>query len=328
VVRGSHPEVAADQYGATAHRLGPRLLATAHVLHYGLGVPQRKVPAVLQTVAGVQVTQSALTQDAQRQTAGAVGAVYQELRAELRQAPAVHTDDTGWRVGGATAFLMVFRSLRTTVYQIRPRHRNEEVREVIPGDYAGVVITDGGRSYDAKALANVKQQKCLSHFLRGTQAVLVTKHGRGRSFAKQLKALLAEALALRRAHHARALLDYADRLRDLEQRLTHHLHDRTLPDRDNQRLLDEVGRHHDQGHVLRFLHDPQVEPTNNTAERALRPAVIARKVSQCSKTEGGAESFAAFVSLCQTLGQRGIAPVAGLTTLFRCGHLALPPANR
>jgi hypothetical protein len=327
-VRGTHPEVAADQYGATAHRLGRRLLATAHVLHYGLGVPQRKVPAVLQAVAGVQVTQSALAQDAQRRTAGEVGTVYQELRAELREAAAVHTDDTGWRVGGTPAFLMVFRSLRTTVYQIRPRHRNEEVREVIPGGYAGVLITDRGRSYDAQALAEVRQQKCLSHLLRSAQAVLVTKHGRGRSLAKQLKALLAEALALRREQRANPRPDYAQQVRDLEQRVDDHLRDREVPDRDNQRLLDEVGRHHDQGNVLRFLHEPQVEPTNNTAERALRPAVIARKVSQCSKTQAGAESFAAFVSLCQTLGQRGIAPVVGLTALFRSGQLPAPPASR
>ena len=47
-VRGRHPDLAADQRGATAHRLGPRLLAAAHHLHYGLGVPVRKLPAVLE----------------------------------------------------------------------------------------------------------------------------------------------------------------------------------------------------------------------------------------------------------------------------------------
>ena len=154
------------------------------------------------------------------------------------------------------------------------------------------------------------------------------KHGRGRSFAKQLKALLAEALALRREQRNGEVAHYAKRVRDLEERMDHHLRDRVVPDRDNQRLLDEVGRHHDKGNVLRFLHDPQVEPTNNTAERALRPAVIARKVSQCSKNDRGAETFAAFVSLCQTLRQRGIAPVAGLTALFLSGQLPVPPANR
>ena len=49
----------------------------------------------------------------------------------------VHTDDTGWRIGGVPAFLMTFETDTATVYQIRSRHRNEEVREVIPTDYPG-----------------------------------------------------------------------------------------------------------------------------------------------------------------------------------------------
>ena len=47
--------------------------------------------------------------------------------------------------------------------------------------------------------------------------------------------------------------------------------------------------------------DPRIEPTNNRAERALRGAVIARKVSQCSKTDEGAEAFSAFTSVIRTL---------------------------
>lgn len=327
VVRGTHPDVAADQYGATAHRLGPRLLATAHALYYGLGVPQRKVPAILRELAGVTVTQSALAQDAPRRAAREVGVAYQELRTELREASAVHTDDTGWRVGGEPAYLMVFKSPGTTVYQIRARHRNEEVREVIPSDYAGVLCTDRGRSYDAKELAGVKQQKCLSHIQRSLREVLVTKQGRGRSFTKQLKALLTEAQALWRQQRAGGVPDWANRVRDLEERLTYHLRDRPLPDRDNWRLLNEVGWHHDQGDLVRFLHDPSLEPTNNAAERALRPAVIARKVSQCSKNQRGAESFAAFTSLCQTLGQRGVGLVGGLSALFHSGQLPAPAGD-
>ena len=59
-----------------------------------------------------------------------------------------------------------------------------------------------------------------------------------------------------------------------------------MPDRDNGRLQNELGWHDDRGNLLRFLDDPSIEPTNNRAERALRGAVIARKVSHCSKTEG------------------------------------------
>ena len=48
-----------------------------------------------------------------------------------------------------------------------------------------------------------------------------------------------------------------------------------------------------------------IEPTNNAAERALRPAVIARKVSQCSKNEKVAEAFSAFKSVIQTIKKHG-----------------------
>ena len=49
------------------------------------------------------------------------------------------------------------------------------------------------------------------------------------------------------------------------------------------RLQNELGWHDDRGNLLRFLDDPSIEPTNNRAERALRGAVIARKVSHCWK---------------------------------------------
>ncbi len=50
---------------------------------------------------------------------------------------------------------------------------------------------------------------------------------------------------------------------------------------------------------------PAVEPANNRAERALRPAVIARKVSQCSKTQSGAEAFAALARVLHTTVPQG-----------------------
>jgi transposase len=49
-VRGQHPEVAPDQCGVTAHRLGPRAQAAAHLLYYGDGIPQCKVPGVLKSL--------------------------------------------------------------------------------------------------------------------------------------------------------------------------------------------------------------------------------------------------------------------------------------
>jgi len=326
-VRGQHPDLAPDQFGATAHRVGSRTMAAAHTLHYGVGIPVRKVPWVLEVLTGVKLTQGAITRDALRRARGAVGMAYQRLRTAVRESPVVHTDDTGWRVGGDRAFLMVFETAEATVYQVRPRHRNEEVREVIPSDYPGVMVTDRGRSYDAKELSGVRQQKCLSHILDSISEVVETKRGRGRSFGNQLKRLLQEAMELWRGYHAEELEDLPAAAKPLRESITHHLRDRVLPDRDNQRLLDEIGWHHDRGNLLRFLEDPRIEPTNNRAERALRPAVIARKVSQCSKNDPGASTFSAFKSVVQTLAKHGIdSMVEGLNQVFRSGSVqGIPP---
>ena len=299
-VRGTAPGLAADQFGATAHRVGPGVMAAAHMLHYGVGIPVRKVPAVLKELTGVSITQSAVTQDALRRAAGVVGQKYEELRLAVRNAPAVYTDDTSWSIAGLMAFLMCFDTDQETVYQIRFQHRNEEVREMIPGNYVGVMVTDRGKSYDAKELNDVEQQKCLAHLLRNVTEVVNAKQGPAKWFGATLKSLLQDGLAL---WHTRSDLtpeEFADKHRILDDKLTHHLRNRILRDDDNQRLLNGIGSHSDRGHLLQFLETEGVEPTNNRAERMIRPAVIARKVSHCSKNVDGAYAFAAFLSVAQT----------------------------
>ncbi len=318
-VRAPHPDLAPDQFGATAHRMGPRVMAAAHATHYGLGVPVRKVPAVLRLFAGVQLTQSAITQDASRRVEGPIGSQYQALREGIPKADVVSTDDTGWRVGGERAHLMIFETDTATVFQVRARHRNEEVREVIGDDYPGVLVTDRGKSYDARELAGVKQQKCIAHALRSIDQVLETKRGRARHFGARLKAFLKEGLQLWHDYHDQhgRLAGFDVRVRQHWAAVTRHLKPRRLRDGDNQRLLDQFGGHHARGNLLRFLEDPRVEPTNNRSERGFRFAVIQRKVSQCSKTAGGAEAFAAFASVIKTAMRQGKEVVEWLSGLFR-----------
>jgi transposase len=316
-VRGQHPDLALDQYGATAHRLGARVMAAAPALHDGGGIPVRKVPAVLAALTGVQLTQGALTQDALRRTQGPVGTADEASRTAVPAAPVVHTDDTGWRVGGEPAHLMAFETDALTVYQIRPRHRHDEVQEVMPVDYPGVMVTDRGRSDDAQAFDNVRQQKCLAHLQRSISDVLAPKTGRARVFGEGLKVLLQDALQWWHEYHDGTATDLVPEAKVLQEELTYQLRDRRLRDADHQRLLNELGWHHDRGNLVRFLADPRVEPTNHRAERALRPAVIARKVSQCSKNTRGAEAFAAFTSVIRTLMKTGVGSVVdALAQLF------------
>ena len=125
-VRGRHPEVGPDQYGASAHRVGRRVMAAAHMLHYGVGIPVRRVPAVLRALTGVELSQSAITQDALRRARGAVGDAYHRLRESVRESAVVHTDDTGWRVGGESALPQGF-CYRSGAIASRICYRNQVV---------------------------------------------------------------------------------------------------------------------------------------------------------------------------------------------------------
>jgi transposase len=320
-VRGQHPEVAPGQQGATAHRVGARVKALAHILHYVHGVPVRKTAEIVEQLTGVRLTQSAITQDAAKQTEGPVGERYSELRESVKEQAVIHTDDTGWRVGGASAFLMAFVNQSLSVYQVRPRHRNEEVRELIPADFQGVMICDRGPSYDARELEDVAQQKCLSHLIRNAKAVEESKTGRARQFSRTLKELLQRALALSAKKNELDAADYKKQVGEIKDELTLHLRDRVLSDEDNQRLLNGIGAQHDRARVLSFLTEAGVEPTNNRAERDLRPAVIARKVSHCSRNERGARAFEAFTSVLLTI--RKTNPAGIVAALIK---LITPPA--
>jgi transposase len=75
---------------------------------------------------------------------------------------------------------MAFDTDQATVYQVRPRHRHQEVPEVVPADYRGVMITDRGLSYEAHSFQRVKQQKCLAHLQKTLSTLLEKKKGRAR----------------------------------------------------------------------------------------------------------------------------------------------------
>src|SRR4029450_13485568 len=94
---------------------------------------------------------------------------------------------------GDGAYLMAFDTDHQTVYQVRPQHGNEQVREVIPNDYTGTLVTDRFSSYEAEELAGVEQHKCLSHLIRNVVEVVESKAGRGKGFGSELKGLLQKA---------------------------------------------------------------------------------------------------------------------------------------
>jgi hypothetical protein len=126
---------------------------------------------------------------------------------------------------------MVFDTDEAAVYRIRPQHRNEEVRELVPGRLRRDAGDGPGASYEAEELRAVNRQKCLSHLLRNIKEVVETKRGRAREFGLGVgwEGPYTEA--------------FAQEGKRIDAALTHQLRIRRLIDPDNQRLLDGIGLH-------------------------------------------------------------------------------------
>lgn len=166
-------------------------------------------------------------------------------------------------------------------------------------EFAGVLGGDGFSAYDPLDYA---QQKCLAHLLRSCRASEALKSRGAVRVSRHVAQLLRAAMKLKERHGA--LTAHGSRVAcgRLEAALDRLL-EVQLPDPDTARLAKRLQKHRHQ--LLTFLDAEAVEPTNNRAERALRPAVIARKLPAGNRTERGAKTHAIVARVIQTCRQQG-----------------------
>jgi len=249
--------------------------------------------------------------------------VYVGLIDVLRECAVVHSDETGWRIGLLSAWLWVFTNQHITVYTIRESRGHDVVVEILGQTFKGVLVSDCFLAYDDQALQDWLKQKCIGHLLRNLHDLEESKTGGAVRFAREVTALLRRALALkgdkpnllpeRFAQQAAALEAELDTLIDSQRRLT---------DPDNARLAKRLRKQ--RPHVLRFLYIDGLDPTNNQAERQLRPGVIVRKTSGCNRTDRGAEAHSILGSILATCRQQAIPILDYLVKLQQYG--GVPPA--
>jgi hypothetical protein len=165
--------------------------------------------------------------------------------------------------------------------------------------FAGVLTRDGLAGYENLPYV---MHKCYAHPLQAIAAARDRKPEDQRSYFHELSGLLDAAMTI---DWIRGDLSPPEFLR-IRQNLDLQADALILPSRtdpDEERVANRL-RKRRQG-LFTFLDHPGVEPTNNRAERALRPAVIARKLSCGNKTERGKRTWEILASLAATCHQRG-----------------------
>jgi transposase len=283
------------------------LLAATQYLHHGVGLTERKVPDVLHQLCGVKITQSAVSQASKRTTAAGtpMAEAYGKIKDAVQTASVVHQDDTGWRINGVQAWLQVACTTQHVLFQIRSQHTHQQLKELLGITFEGTLVADRAAVYDHAMFADRKHQKCIRHVIRNIEEAVVlqeSRRGRGIVYATRLLQAFQDAHGLHRqfSREELTLEEYRGAGNAIKARITALLNHPPLQSAVNERLRKGLLKHHGRGSLLRFLDDPSIPPTNNAAERDLRPGVSARKVSQCSKTQRGADSYAMLKSVVET----------------------------
>lgn len=299
-VSSRHPLQTSDATGAAGAHLGPRAIALATALNKFHGLTMRRTCKILRELAGLDLTAGGLSQMVDR-VADRLSDDYEGLINRIRGSPAVNADETSWWVGGPGWWLWTFTCPEVTVFRVDNSRGAKVVDQVLGENFAGVLVSDCLSSYDP---ATYRKHKCIAHHLRAIEAAERLPGQKDPSYLRQWKLLLKSVIFLHRLWQDKEMTDrdIAAKRLALEawiDKLLAHVPAQCGDARIANRLAKQ------RRHLLGCLSDVRVEPTNNRAERALRPAVIARKLSCGNKTERGRRSWEILASLAATSDQTG-----------------------
>ena len=295
-VYSTHPLQTGRAGGAAAVQLGPRALALACDLNKAKGLSMRKTVAILGEHFGLKLSAGGLALLVQR-VGRKVQPQYELLALELRHSAVVHADETSWWVGGPGWWLWVFATTKLTVYVVIKSRAAAVALAVLGEAFAGVLVSDCLAIYDD---LNALQHKCYSHHLKAVSEALET-HPQA-DYLCQIQALLRTAILLK-AFQSPVPEQRFDRCVTTLKERAHALLDAPRAHVAEEKVRMRLWKQRD--HLFTFLERPEVPATNNLAERQLRPAVIARKISCGNKTQKGALAWAILASLAATCRQAG-----------------------
>jgi transposase len=223
-----------------------------------------------------------------------------ELRHAVQQAEVIHADETTWRLRGAQQWLWVAASSLAACYRIDPSRSQAAAKALLGEDFGGFVVSDRYAGYHF--LDVLQQQLCWCHVIRQLVEVSQRSGAAGRR-GKKLVALARQVIGAHRAYleedHdtqwlAIKLAPLRAQIRELLEQCAAGRHARTANFAAG--LLDEYEA------LWTFADVPQagLDLTNNAAERAVRHAVLMRKIQGGTQSEQGSRWIERIQSVRET----------------------------
>ena len=295
--------------------IGPKAKATALYLRHVLRLPYRKINAAMKTLFGLDFVAASTLGFEKRATCNATP-IHADLLDKMRLGRVVHADETHWREDGRSAWLWYAGNESLAVFRIDPRRNSEAAISLLGEKLDGLLVTDAYAAYNA---ITCDRQSCLAHLLRkareiGEELALIPQADAASvRFCENIKTLFQEACKVTIPASRKEQKTLIARLRaklgahckdPLTFAKAETLRKRLLPDSPEYEQLFAFITHNG-------------PPTNNHAERSLRPLVIFRKVCLGTRSPTGSHNIALFASLSQTASLQGSDILDVFQLLFR-----------
>lgn len=281
--------------------LGPKFTAFLALLTGAFRLSKRGVHALLREAFDVDLSLGAIVA-AERRMSEALERPYDEAKKHLEGADVAHVDETGWREGGKYATLWTGVTSIVTVFMIAASRAREAANKLL-GEFAGILVVDRYVVY-ASWPAKWKQY-CWSH-LKRTFTKFKERGGAagriGEGLLRQTRSIFkwwhkARDGTVDRATFEKAIGRIRTRVKDLLEAGEDCGQSQTANTCCN--LLDQFEA------LWTFASNDRVDPTNNAAERALRPAVLWRKSSFGTWSDEGSRFAERMLTATSSLRQQG-----------------------
>jgi transposase len=285
-----------------AGAFGPRLQATVATLSGAYRLSRRQVADLCGTVLDAPLAASSVDGLCQA-TATALAAPMAAAQATLPTAPVANADETRWPQAGRTQWLWVVVTGLATVFTIATSRGSRVIKDLLGEDYTGILGSD---RYAGYAWLDVAwRQVCWAHLKRDFTG-LVDRGGPAQPVGRAAVALIHDLFATWHRFRSGAL-DRAGlqvTLQPVQDAFAAVLDKGArCPDAKAAGLCRALDRLWPA--LWTFVDEEGVEPTNNAAERAIRPAVLWRKGSSGTQSDGGARFVERLLTVTATCRQQG-----------------------
>jgi hypothetical protein len=263
-------------------------------------MPQRSIQELLEGLYGVHISLGEISEILHRIAEFGKKKVQWILR-RIRGSRHVHGDETGWREDGINGYLWSFSTPELRYYHFECSRAGAVAQKLLGVCFGGVLVCDfyaGYNWYDGPI------QRCWVHFLRDLRK-LVELHPDNENLRDWVKSVISVYRIGKRIARRGFIESVRVELRQqMESRLLSiaepYVKDKSAPQRV---LAGRIEKH--LGELFTFVQYPGCPSGNNAAERAIRPAVVARKVSGGTRSKNGSTTRTTLMSLFGTWNLQG-----------------------